>query len=151
MIGQVVKDNYRIMDEIGRDVLSTVYLAKDNARGQVVALKVIEPERTTEDQFPQRGHGHVGAAQVAPAVVAQCAQVAPEQAELGCLDLGRLGQQAQHRQSGDRLPGFAVDVESDRGAVTRRGHVGVGLQRHGHVGIGDGRLIFVFARVVDER
>ena len=54
MIGRVIKGNYRIMDEIGRDSTSTIYLAKDEERGLVVALRVIDPERAAEDQFRQR-------------------------------------------------------------------------------------------------
>jgi serine/threonine protein kinase len=54
MIGKVIKDNYRIMDEIGRGSVATTYLAKDAARNQVVALKVIHPERTAEGRFIKR-------------------------------------------------------------------------------------------------
>lgn len=54
MIGKVIKDNYRIMDEIGRGSVATVYLAKDMARNLVVALKIIHPERAAEGQFLQR-------------------------------------------------------------------------------------------------
>ncbi len=54
MIGKVIKNNYKIMDEIGRGSVATVYLAKDTARNQVVALKIIHPEQAAEGQFLQR-------------------------------------------------------------------------------------------------
>ncbi|HID62602.1 MAG TPA: serine/threonine-protein kinase, partial [Anaerolineae bacterium] len=54
MIGKVIKNNYKIMDEIGRGSVATVYLAKYTARNQVVALKIIHPERAAEGQFLQR-------------------------------------------------------------------------------------------------
>lgn len=54
MIGRVIKNNYRIIDEIGQDSLSVSYLAKDIARNLVVTLQVIDPERVNEDQFQQR-------------------------------------------------------------------------------------------------
>jgi len=54
MIGKVIKGNYKIMDEIGRGSVATVYLAKDMARNQVVALKIIHPEQAVEGQFLQR-------------------------------------------------------------------------------------------------
>ena len=54
MIGKVIKNNYRIVDEIGRGSVAAVYLAKDVARNQVVALKIIHPEQAAEGQFLQR-------------------------------------------------------------------------------------------------
>jgi serine/threonine protein kinase len=54
MIGKVIKNNYRIMDEIGQGSVATVYLAKDTARNLVVALKIIHPEQAAEGQFLQR-------------------------------------------------------------------------------------------------
>jgi serine/threonine protein kinase/Tol biopolymer transport system component len=54
MIGKVIKNNYKIMDEIGQGSVATVYLAKDTARNQVVALKIIHPEQAAEGQFLQR-------------------------------------------------------------------------------------------------
>ena len=54
MIGKTIKNNYKIMDQIGRGSVATVYLAKDTARNQVVALKIIHPERAAEGQFLQR-------------------------------------------------------------------------------------------------
>jgi serine/threonine protein kinase/Tol biopolymer transport system component/ABC-type branched-subunit amino acid transport system substrate-binding protein len=54
MIGKVIKDNYKIIDEIGRGSVATVYLTKDIAHNQVVALKIIHPERAAEGQFLQR-------------------------------------------------------------------------------------------------
>ena len=42
------------MDEIGRGSVATVYLAKDMAGNQVVALKIIHPEQAAEGQFLQR-------------------------------------------------------------------------------------------------
>ena len=53
-IGHLDPEFLRIMDEVGRDSLSTVYLAKDLARNMVVVLEVIDPERAAEDQFRQR-------------------------------------------------------------------------------------------------
>lgn len=54
MIGKVIKDTYRIYDAIGHSSTSTVYLAKDLERNQVVALKVIHPELAGEGQFARR-------------------------------------------------------------------------------------------------
>ena len=54
MMSKVIKNNYRIMDEIGQGSVATVYLAKDTARNQVVALKLIHPEQAAEGQFLQR-------------------------------------------------------------------------------------------------
>ncbi|MDH4135700.1 MAG: protein kinase, partial [Anaerolineae bacterium] len=54
MIGKVIKDNYKIVDEIGQGSVAAVYLAKDIVRNQVVALKIIHPERAAEGQFLQR-------------------------------------------------------------------------------------------------
>jgi len=54
LIGKIIKDNYRIMDEIGQGSVATVYLAKDMARNLVVALKVLHPEQAAEGQFLQR-------------------------------------------------------------------------------------------------
>ena len=51
MIGRVVKGKYRIMDEVGQDLVSTIYLAKDTARKMLVTLRVINPERAAENQF----------------------------------------------------------------------------------------------------
>ena len=54
MIGKIVKDNYKVMDEIGRGSVATVYLAKDIARNQVVALKIIHPDLAKEGEFLRR-------------------------------------------------------------------------------------------------
>jgi len=54
MIGKVIRDNYKIMDEIGRGSAATVYLAKDTARNQVVALKIIHPDLDREGEFLRR-------------------------------------------------------------------------------------------------
>jgi serine/threonine protein kinase len=54
MIGKVIKDTYRIYDEIGQSLVATVYLAKDLKRNRVVALKVIHPELAEESQFARR-------------------------------------------------------------------------------------------------
>jgi serine/threonine protein kinase len=54
MIGKVIKDTYRIYDEIGQGSVATVYLAKDLERNRVVALKIIQPELAEESQFARR-------------------------------------------------------------------------------------------------
>jgi serine/threonine protein kinase len=54
MIGKVIRDTYRIYDEIGQGPVATVYLAKDLERNRVVALKVIHPELAEESQFARR-------------------------------------------------------------------------------------------------
>jgi hypothetical protein len=54
MIGKVIRDTYRIYDEIGRGSVATVYLAKDLEHNRVVALKVIHPELAEENQFARR-------------------------------------------------------------------------------------------------
>jgi serine/threonine protein kinase len=54
MIGRVIRDTYRIYDEIGQGSVATVYLAKDLERNRVVALKVIHPELAEESQFARR-------------------------------------------------------------------------------------------------
>jgi serine/threonine protein kinase len=54
MIGKVIKDTYRIYDEIGQGSVATVYLAKDLKRDRVVALKIIRPELAEESQFVRR-------------------------------------------------------------------------------------------------
>jgi serine/threonine protein kinase len=37
MIGKVLKNNYRIIDEVGQGSVAVVYLAKDLAKNRVVA------------------------------------------------------------------------------------------------------------------
>jgi serine/threonine protein kinase len=54
MIGKVIRDTYRIYDEIGRGSVATVYLAKDLQRNRVVALKIMHPELAEESQFVRR-------------------------------------------------------------------------------------------------
>ena len=54
MIGRVIRDTYRIYDEIGQGSVAMVYLAKDLERNRVVALKVIHPELAEESQFARR-------------------------------------------------------------------------------------------------
>ncbi len=54
MIGEVIKSNYKIIDEIGRGSVATIYLAKDLAQNRMVALKIIHPEQAAEGQFLQR-------------------------------------------------------------------------------------------------
>jgi serine/threonine protein kinase len=54
MIGKVIRNTYRIYDEIGQGTVATVYLAKDLERNQVVALKIIHPELAEQSQFARR-------------------------------------------------------------------------------------------------
>jgi serine/threonine protein kinase/Tol biopolymer transport system component len=54
MIGKVIKNNYKLMDEIGQGSVATVYLAKDARHNRVVALKIIRPDRAAEGQFLPR-------------------------------------------------------------------------------------------------
>jgi serine/threonine protein kinase len=54
VIGKVIKNNYKVMDEIGRGSVATVYLAKDLAQNRLVALKIVHPEQAAEGQFLQR-------------------------------------------------------------------------------------------------
>ena len=54
MIGKVIKNNYRIIDEVGQGSVATVYLAKDLAENRVVALKIIHPELAKKQDFAQR-------------------------------------------------------------------------------------------------
>jgi serine/threonine protein kinase len=54
MVEKVIKNNYRMMDEIGRGSVATVYLAKDMARSEVVALKIIHPDLAKEGEFLRR-------------------------------------------------------------------------------------------------
>jgi serine/threonine protein kinase len=54
MIGKVIRDTYRIYDEIGQGSVATVYLAKDLERNRVVALKLIHPELAEKSQFARR-------------------------------------------------------------------------------------------------
>jgi serine/threonine protein kinase len=57
MIGQVVQNRYRVMDEIGRGSVATTYLAKDTVRNQVVALKLIHLEHAAGGIFAERFQG----------------------------------------------------------------------------------------------
>jgi serine/threonine protein kinase len=54
MIGKVIRDTYRIYDEIGQGSVATVYLAKDLERNRMVALKIIHPELAKESPFARR-------------------------------------------------------------------------------------------------
>jgi serine/threonine protein kinase len=54
VIGKVIKDNYRIIDEVGQGSVAAVYLAKDLAENRVVALKIIHPELAKEQDFSRR-------------------------------------------------------------------------------------------------
>jgi serine/threonine protein kinase len=54
MIGRVINSKYRIIDEVGRGSVATVYLAKHLTENRVVALKVIHPELAREQDFARR-------------------------------------------------------------------------------------------------
>ena len=54
MLGQIIHGKYRILDQISEDLLTTAYLAGDQARSELVVLKVIRPEMATSDEFLER-------------------------------------------------------------------------------------------------
>jgi serine/threonine protein kinase/formylglycine-generating enzyme required for sulfatase activity len=54
MIGKVIKRQYRILEEIGAGTVATVYLARNLATNDMVALKVMHAELTEEGQFLRR-------------------------------------------------------------------------------------------------
>jgi serine/threonine protein kinase len=54
MIGRVIRNKYRILQEIGSGTVSTVYLAMNLTTNEVVALKVMHAERIEEGQFLRR-------------------------------------------------------------------------------------------------
>ena len=54
MIGRVIRNKYRILQEIGSGTVSTVYLAMNLTTNEVVALKVMHAELIEENQFLRR-------------------------------------------------------------------------------------------------
>jgi len=54
MIGRVIRGKYRILQEIGSGMVSTVYLAMNLTTNEVVALKVMHAELAGEGQFLRR-------------------------------------------------------------------------------------------------
>jgi serine/threonine protein kinase len=54
MIGRIIKRKYRILEEIGTGTVATVYLARNLATNDMVALKVMHAELTEEGQFLRR-------------------------------------------------------------------------------------------------
>jgi serine/threonine protein kinase len=54
MIKKIIHDKYFILDQTGEDLLTVTYLARDQARNQLVVLKVIRPEVSTGGEFLER-------------------------------------------------------------------------------------------------
>jgi serine/threonine protein kinase len=54
LIGKIVGGHYRILGKIGAGGMSVVYQAVDVELDQVVAIKVVSPERQLDDQVMQR-------------------------------------------------------------------------------------------------
>jgi len=51
MIGEIINDKYRVLDQMSEDRLATSYLARDQVRNEMVVLKLIRPEITSKGQF----------------------------------------------------------------------------------------------------
>ena len=54
MIGQTLKNRYRIEDEIGGGAMGQVYRATDSTTGDVVAVKVISEEYASDEDYRKR-------------------------------------------------------------------------------------------------
>src|SRR5438094_443833 len=44
MIGRVIWGKYKVLDEVGRGGLATVYLARNTITGETVAIKILHPQ-----------------------------------------------------------------------------------------------------------
>ncbi|MGF1503767.1 MAG: protein kinase [Chloroflexi bacterium] len=53
LIGQTLKNRYRVYDELGTGGAATVYLARDSASGQMVVVKLVHPH-LVDDEFMGR-------------------------------------------------------------------------------------------------
>ena len=51
MIGQIIRDRYRVLDAIGDDRLATSYLARDQTQNGMVVLKIIRAELGADDSL----------------------------------------------------------------------------------------------------
>ena len=54
MIGQVLKERYRIYDKVGSGGFATVYLGRDLQTNAVVAVKVLKQDYTEDAKFVER-------------------------------------------------------------------------------------------------
>ncbi len=54
MIGTVIKDNYKIYDEVGSGGIATVYVARDLKTNEMVAVKVIHPHVAKDSNTVKR-------------------------------------------------------------------------------------------------
>ena len=54
MIGQVLKDTYRLYERVGVGGFATIYLGRNLKTNQVVAVKVLRQEYTEEPRFVER-------------------------------------------------------------------------------------------------
>jgi serine/threonine-protein kinase len=54
LIGQVIRDRYRVLRTLGKGDLGTVYLAEQVDNGQRVALKILRGQHTRDEEFVRR-------------------------------------------------------------------------------------------------
>lgn len=54
MIGQVIKGTYKLYDEVGSGGFATVYLGRNLATNEIVAIKVLGEQFTREPQYVER-------------------------------------------------------------------------------------------------
>jgi serine/threonine-protein kinase len=63
MIGRVLKDKYKIYDEVGAGGFSTVYLGRNTDTNEIVAIKVLSKQFTREPRYVERFRREAGLAE----------------------------------------------------------------------------------------
>ncbi len=63
MIGRVVKEKYKIYDEVGSGGFATVYLGRNMDTNEIVAIKVLSKQYTSEPRYVERFRREAGLAE----------------------------------------------------------------------------------------
>ena len=63
MIGRVIKGKYRIYDEVGSGGFSTVYLGRNLETNEIVAIKVLSRQFTSDPRYVERFRREAGLAE----------------------------------------------------------------------------------------